>query len=191
MSFIDFARKQFGTALRSLELLDGGQVEDFIGSLSSSEKSVFFTGVGKNGHVASKAASTFNSMGIKVVYIDPVDAVHGDLGMISEGDAVVAISKSGNTDELLCFLAQCAKRTSDIWIVHSNRGNRSVQYAGHEVYIDIDREADTLNTAPTSSIVAYVAFMQAVACEIADRKRLSLEDFVKNHPGGSIGRIKV
>lgn len=190
MSVRDYAIKQAETALGSFEKMDDGGVESFVSALSSSDRRIFFSGVGKNGHVASKAASTFNSIGLKVTYIDPVDAVHGDLGMISDGDMVVAISKSGSTEELIRFLEHCSRRTSDVWLLHSKRGNESLRYARNEVYLEIDSEADHLNLVPTSSIAAYVIFMQAVACEIASRKGLDLAGFLKNHPGGSIGRLE-
>jgi arabinose-5-phosphate isomerase len=190
MSVNEFMLKQIDTARKSLSLLSPSEVDGFVSAMMSNSGSIFFAGVGKNGHIASKAASTFNSTGLKVTNIDPVDAVHGDLGMVSEGDMVVAVSKSGNTEELLVFLSHCAKRTSKIWLVHSNKDNQSMKYASHQVYLDIDSEADHLNAIPTSSVATYCIFMQSVACEIARIKDLSLGQFVYNHPGGSIGKME-
>lgn len=190
MSVRDYAIRQAETALNSFRSLDDAEVEAFVSALAADGRRIFFSGVGKNGHVASKASSTFNSIGVRTTYINPVDAVHGDLGMMSEGDMVVAVSKSGSTDELIRFLDHCSRRASDIWLLHSNRGNESLKYAKHEIYLEVDSEADHLNLVPTSSIVAYVMFMQAVACEIAARRNLDLQGFVRNHPGGSIGRLE-
>jgi arabinose-5-phosphate isomerase len=189
MSIKEFADKQLKTVARCFDSLDQIEAERFVSSLTTSKNCIFFTGVGKNGHVASKAASTFNSTGMKVTYIDPVDAVHGDLGMVSKDDMIVAISKSGNTEELVVFLSHCAKRTANIWIIHSRMGNESMNYAKNQIYLDIDSEADHMNVIPTSSVAAYCIFMQSVACEIARRRNVDLDGFVINHPGGSIGKL--
>lgn len=191
MSVNEYMLKQINTATRSLNLLNQSEVDAFVSALTSNKGSIFFAGIGKNGHISSKAASTFNSVGLKVTNIDPVDAVHGDLGMISSGDLIVAISKSGNTEELVCFLSHCAKRTPNIWLIHSRKNNQSMRYASHEVYLDIDSEADHLNVVPTSSVATYCMFMQAVACEISKSKDLTLAQFVHNHPGGSIGKLEI
>lgn len=151
---------------------------------------LFFTGIGKNGHVASKAASTFNSIGLPVFYLNPVDAVHGDMGLIGDEDMILAISKSGNTEELVLFLKQVKNRTNNIWLLHSNEKNNSIDYCYDDIFIEIKNEADHLNIIPTVSISVYTILMQSVACGIADYKKLQVHNFVKNHPGGSLGKLK-
>jgi arabinose-5-phosphate isomerase len=161
-----------------------------VSSLILTKNKIFFTGVGKNGHVASKAASTFNSLNTKAIYINPVDAVHGDLGLVEENDIIVAISKSGNTDELICFLENAYKRTTNIWLIHSNPGNKCVKYCIDNIYIPVLKEADIVIGVPTVSIVVYTIFLQSIACYLAEINHISISEFVKNHPGGSLGKLK-
>lgn len=152
---------------------------------------VFLTGVGKNGHVAAKAVSTLNSMGIKVFYINPVDAVHGDVGIVSDKDVIIAISKSGNTDEMVNFLHHVSKRTKHICLIHSNNGNESLEYTEFDLYISINHEADHLNKVPTVSIAVYTILLQSISCLLAEENNLDMKSFVFNHPGGTIGKTKI
>ena len=163
----------------------------FLYLLLESKGKIFFTGVGKNGHVAAKAASTFSSIGLPCFYINPVDSVHGDMGVINEDDIIVAISKSGNTEELIHFLHHVKHKNCKIVSLHSNPNNNSLDYCYLDIDLHADEEADNLNIVPTSSIAVFTVFLQSIACEIADIKDLSLEEFVSNHPGGSIGQIKL
>lgn len=166
------------------------QITEAILNNNLKNNKLFFTGIGKNGHVASKAASTFNSIGIPVIYINPVDAVHGDIGLIHNNDMIIAISKSGNTDELILFLNKANQRTDNIWLIHSNKNNNSIKYCYNDIFIEVKNEADHLNIIPTVSISVYTILLQSIACAIADGKNLTLQQFVKNHPGGSLGKLK-
>jgi arabinose-5-phosphate isomerase len=108
-----------------LENVNDVEIFNLIQFLNKPHRNIFFTGIGKNGHVAAKAASTFNSMGIRVFFINPVDAVHGDMGLIDKDDIILAISKSGNTEELLWFLKNAKDRTDNIFLIHSNSCSQS------------------------------------------------------------------
>jgi len=167
------------------------QVSELVDDIIKSNNAIYLTGIGKNGHVASKAASTFNSVGIKTYFINPVDAVHGDMAMINENDLIIAVSKSGNTEELVNFLQKCKRKTNRIWLIHSNKSNNAISLCKSDIFIPIEYEADHLNIVPTSSIATYVVFLQSIACKIAEDKGLTIEQFVYNHPGGSIGKTKL
>ena len=160
-----------------------------INLIQNCNNNIFFTGIGKNGHVMEKASSTFNSMGIKTHFINPVDAVHGDMGKVSEGDLIIALSKSGNTDELVNFLHHVSKISKNIFLIHSNKSNKCLEYSGNDLFIEITGEADHLNTIPTVSIVVYTILMQSISCEIGSNNNLTISEFVKNHPGGSLGKL--
>jgi arabinose-5-phosphate isomerase len=166
-------------------------LEKIISFFEDGVGNVFLTGVGKNGHVAAKAVSTLNSMGVKSFYINPVDSVHGDIGIIDKNDKIIAISKSGNTDELLNFLHHANRRTNHIFLIHSNKNNNSLRYCEFDLYIPIDFESDHLNKVPTVSIAVYTILLQSISCLLAKKQNLTMESFVFNHPGGTIGKTKI
>jgi len=166
-------------------------ISDEILKIKKNNHKIFITGIGKNGHVAHKAASTFNSLSIPTFYINPVDAIHGDMGAITENDLLIAISKSGNTEELLLFLKYVQKKTKNIWLIHSNLNNNANQYCSNNIYINIENEADHLNMVPTVSILVYSILLQSIACYIADQTDINIKTFIMNHPGGSIGKIVI
>jgi arabinose-5-phosphate isomerase len=187
---IDYFKKHIEGVSKSFINLDSKLINELCDLLSDTKSSIFFTGVGKNGHVAATAASTFSSMGIPVMFINPVDAVHGDMGIIKENDIVVSVSKSGNTEELIAFLTNVKKRTKNTWIIHSNEKNISSELCSNDIYIEILEEADHLGIIPTISIAAYLIFLQSIGCIISEKRKLTLDQFQMNHPGGSLGKLK-
>jgi arabinose-5-phosphate isomerase len=188
MSVSDYYNKHISSILVSLDYLEGDKVEKFVDLILNCKGKIFFTGIGKNGHVAAKATSTFSSIGVPCFYIDPIDSVHGDMGVINEDDLLITISKSGNTEELINFLYHVEHKNCKIVSIHSNDQNKSKDYSCLDINLHVDREADHLNIVPTSSIAIFTIFLQSVACEISFRKQLTLKQFVQNHPGGSIGK---
>ena len=164
-------------------------IDEFVDLLLNCKGKIFFTGVGKNGHVAAKATSTFSSIGVPCFFINPVDSVHGDMGVINEDDILIAVSKIGNTEELIHFLKHVEHKNCKIVSIHSNKNNKSLEYSSMDIDLKVRMEADHLNIVPTCSIAVFTVFLQSVACEISQRKELTLEQFVKNHPGGSIGKV--
>lgn len=190
MSFISYYQSHIDSINKSFNNLDLLKVEKFITLIQNCNGNILFTGIGKNGHVAAKATSTFCSIGIKSFFLNPVDSVHGDMGVVGENDLLISVSKSGNTEELLVFLKNVRRKNCKIVSIHSNESNQSLQYSDFDVNLHVDREADHLNIVPTSSIAIFTVFLQSIACEISRRKCLTLEEFVFNHPGGSIGKLK-
>ncbi len=146
------------------------------------------TGVGKSGHVGAKIAATLASLGTPSFFLNPLDAYHGDLGMISAGDVVMAISYSGNTDELLRFLPSLIDRKIPIIGMSSDSNSLLGQHSTCHLDIRVDHEADPLNLAPTSSTMATMAMGDALACALAVRRDFQLQDFARYHPGGSLGK---
>ena len=146
------------------------------------------TGVGKSGHIGSKIAATLASTGTPSFFINPLDAYHGDLGMIQEGDVVMAISYSGMTDELLRFLPLLQERHIPIIGVSGNPKSLLAQYSSCHLNIAVRREADPLNLAPTSSTTATLAMGDALACALINKRDFKDSDFARFHPGGSLGK---
>ena len=149
---------------------------------------VIVTGVGKSGHVGEKMASTLASLGTPSFFLNPLDAFHGDLGMISEGDVVISISYSGYTDELLRFIPMLMERNIPIIGITGNKSSLLAQYSSCHLDIKVDHEADPLNLAPTSSTMATMAMGDALACALVKMRNFKALDFAQFHPGGSLGK---
>lgn len=147
------------------------------------------TGVGKSGHVGEKIAATLASLGTPSFFLNPLDAYHGDLGMIAEGDVVMAISYSGNTDELLRFIPLLIDRNIPIIGVSSNPSSLLGQYSTCHLNIKVDHEADPLNLAPTSSTTTTMAMGDALACALVHLRNFKPNDFAQFHPGGTLGKM--
>lgn len=149
---------------------------------------IIVTGVGKSGHVGEKIAATLASLGTPSFFLNPLDAYHGDLGMISTDDVVVAISYSGNTDELLRFIPLLIDRRIPIIGISGNQGSLLQQYSYCHLNIRVDHEADPLNLAPTSSTTATMVMGDALACALVRLRKFKPTDFAQFHPGGSLGK---
>ena len=191
MSVLSFFQYHIDAIQYSLDNLECTKSYQLVDLLLDSKGKIFFTGIGKNGHVAAKAASTFSSIGLPCFYINAVDSVHGDMGVINQEDVLIAISKSGNTEELIHFLHHVKHKNCKIVSIHSNPNNKSLDYSYMDIDLHVDQEADHLDIVPTCSIAVFTVFLQSVACEISEIKKLTNEEFIRNHPGGSIGQIKI
>lgn len=188
MSVKDFYKSHIESIQNSYYSLEDKKIEKLIDLMLNCKGKILLTGIGKNGHVAAKATSTISSIGLPCFFIDAVGSVHGDMGVVDENDLLIAISKSGNTDELINFLYHVNHKNCKIVSIHSNDGNQSQKYCCLDINLHVNKEADYLNIVPTSSIAIFTIFLQSVACEISRRKNLTLKQFVQNHPGGSIGK---
>lgn len=146
------------------------------------------TGVGKSGHVGQKIAATLASLGIPAFFLNPLDAYHGDLGMLSSDDVLLAISYSGNTDELLRILPPVIERKIPIIAISSNPQSLLSKNAKCHLTVKVEHEADPLNLAPTSSTTATMAMGDALACALVRVRNFKDADFARFHPGGSLGR---
>ena len=146
------------------------------------------TGVGKSGHIGSKIAATLASTGTPSFFINPLDAYHGDLGMIQRGDVVMAISYSGMTEELLRFLPMLKRRGIPIIGMSSNPRSPLGRLSDCHLDISVKHEADPLGLAPTSSTTATLAMGDALACALIKRRNFRETDFAQYHPGGSLGK---
>ena len=146
------------------------------------------TGVGKSGHIGRKIAATLASTGTPAFFLNPLDAYHGDLGMVSSEDIVVAISYSGNTDELLRIIPTLVERKVSIIGISGDPNSLLSQYSTVHINIHVDKEADPLNLAPTTSTTVTLAMGDALACALEMRREFKSEDFARFHPGGNLGR---
>src|SRR5438105_12560869 len=149
---------------------------------------VVVVGVGKSGHIGSKIASTLTSTGSPAVVLDSLNALHGDLGMVADGDVVLALSASGETEELLRILPAIARFQVRIIAICGNSGSTLAQNAHIVLNFEIGQEACPLNLAPTSSTTVMLALGDALAMVLLEARGFNKEDFARFHPAGMIGR---
>ena len=149
---------------------------------------VVVTGMGKSGIIAQKISATFASTGTPSLYLHPVEAIHGDLGRIVKGDAVLAVSYSGNTEEILSLVPAVKRLGSSLVSLTGNP--RSALAAASDVHLDVSirEEACPLGLAPTASTTAALAMGDALAMALIERRGFTVEDFAVLHPGGRLGK---
>lgn len=149
---------------------------------------VVVTGVGKSGHIGSKIAATLASTGTPAFFLNPLDAYHGDLGMLGSDDLVLAISYSGATEELLRFLPLIQAKHIQIIGISGNPDSLLARLSNIHLNIAVEHEADPLNLIPTASTTATLALGDALACALVEAKHFQPTDFAALHPGGDLGR---
>jgi arabinose-5-phosphate isomerase len=145
-------------------------------------------GMGKSGHVGRKIAATLASTGTPAFFVHPAEASHGDLGMVQPGDVVLAISHSGESDELAAILP-AIRRLGVVLVAMTGRADSTLaRHADHVISSAVEQEACPLNLAPTASTAAQMALGDALAVALLDARGFREEDFARSHPGGSLGR---
>ena len=149
---------------------------------------VIVTGVGKSGHIGAKIAATLSSTGTPSFFVNPLDAYHGDLGVMTADDVVLALSNSGHTDELLRFIPMLLHQHIPIVGMSGNAQSLLAKYSTCHINVGVSREACPLNLAPTSSTTAMLAMGDALAVALMRIRHFQPQDFAQFHPGGELGR---
>ncbi|MBP6898444.1 MAG: KpsF/GutQ family sugar-phosphate isomerase [Burkholderiaceae bacterium] len=149
---------------------------------------VVVMGMGKSGHVGRKIAATLASTGTPAFFVHPAEASHGDLGMVQPGDVVLAISNSGESDELAAILPALRRLGVSLVAMTGKPESTLARHADHVLSSAVDQEACPLNLAPTASTTAQMALGDALAVALLDARGFQPEDFARSHPGGALGR---
>jgi len=149
---------------------------------------IIVTGVGKSGHVGAKIAATLSSTGTPSFFINPLDVFHGDLGVMTRDDVVLAISNSGQTDELLRFIPLVLQMDIPIIAMSGNPDSLLAKYANYHLNVNVRHEADPMNLAPTSSATAQMVMGDALAVALIKKRNFKPQDFAQFHPGGELGK---
>jgi arabinose-5-phosphate isomerase len=149
---------------------------------------IIVLGVGKSGHIGGKIAATLTSTGSPAVVLDSLNALHGDLGVIADGDVVLALSYSGETEELLRILPAIARFQVNLIALCGDPRSTLAQHADVFLDVNVEQEACPLNLAPTSSTTAMLALGDALAMVLLEARGFEKEDFAKFHPAGMVGR---
>ena len=149
---------------------------------------VIVTGMGKSGHVGNKIAATLASTGTPAFFVHPGEASHGDLGMITASDVIIALSYSGETAEVLTLLAPLARIGTPIIALTGRPDSTLARHAEVHLDVSVSREACPLELAPTASTTATLVMGDALAIALLEAREFTVEDFARSHPGGSLGR---
>ena len=149
---------------------------------------VIVTGVGKSGHIGAKIAATLSSTGTPSFFINPLDVFHGDLGVMTKDDVVLAISNSGQTDELLRFIPMVLHMNIPIIGMSGNPKSLLAKYSNVHLHVEVSREACPLNLAPTSSTTVTLVMGDALAVALMHVRNFKPRDFAQFHPGGELGK---
>ncbi len=149
---------------------------------------IIVTGVGKSGNIGAKIAATLSSTGTPAFFINPLDVFHGDLGVMTKDDIVLALSNSGQTDELLRFIPMLLHTGVPIIAMSSNPDSLLAKYSTAHIKVKVDKEACPLNLAPTSSTTAALAIGDALAIALMEVRDFKPNDFAQFHPGGELGK---
>jgi arabinose-5-phosphate isomerase len=158
-----------------------------VGMVVKTQGKVIITGMGKSGHIARKLASTFSSTGTPAVYLHPAESSHGDLGIISKDDLVLAISYGGETQELFPILNFVARKNIPLLAMTGQPRSTLAKAAAVVLNIHVPEEACPMGLAPTASTTAALALGDALAMAVLQEKGFTPEDFAQYHPGGSLG----
>jgi len=185
------ARATLDIEARALDALKKRQGDGFVaalGAILACRGRVIVMGMGKSGHVGRKVAATLASTGTPAFFVHPGEASHGDLGMVTAGDVVLAISNSGESDEIAAIVP-AIKRLGVTLIAMTGHVESSLgRHAEIVISSAVDQEACPLNLAPTASTTAQMALGDALAVALLDARGFREEDFARSHPGGSLGR---
>lgn len=173
---------------RTAQILDETAVEKAVEILACCDSKVIVTGVGKSGVIAQKIAQTLVSTGTVSVFVHPSDALHGSLGVVAKGDVVIALSNSGETDELLLILPTIHRRGVKIISIVGNLNSTLARNSDVALDASVDKEACPLNLAPTTSTTVALAIGDALAMTLMEVKNLTEKDFAANHPAGRLGK---
>lgn len=188
---LDSAKETIGIEAKSVQDLAGLLTEDFekaVGAIMESKGKLIVTGMGKSGIIGKKIAATFSSTGTPSYFLHPGEAYHGDLGLIQDNDIVMAISNSGETDELLKIIPFFLRNGNKVIGVSGNPDSTLAKNTHFHLNVSVEQEACPLDLAPTSSTTATLVMGDALAVALMRERNFKPEHFALFHPGGSLGR---
>jgi arabinose-5-phosphate isomerase len=194
MSKVENARKVIAMEMAEVQAMadrlgpDFEKAVELLRSSLANRGKVIVAGVGKSGHIGEKIAATLSSTGSPAVVLNSLNAMHGDLGVICDGDVVIALSYSGETEELVNILRALARFDVQIIAITGDTSSTLAKSSHAVLDVQVSREACPLNLAPTSSTTSMLVLGDALAMTLLEARGFKKEDFAKFHPGGQIGR---
>lgn len=194
MDYLAKARRVFEIELAAAQSVAArlddafGRAVEWIRTSVEGRGKVLVLGVGKSGHIGEKIAATLTSTGSPAVVLNSLNALHGDLGVVADGDIVLAFSSSGETEEMLNILPALRRFAVKIIALTGNPQSTLAQYSDLVLDVSVEQEACPLNLAPTSSTTALLVLGDALAMVLLEARGFTKEDFARFHPGGKLGR---
>lgn len=191
MDIINYAKEIFDSEIEELKIVKekiDSEIIDVVNIILESKGKVVVTGIGKSGLIGKKIAATLASTGTYAVFMNSAEGLHGDLGMISKDDVVLAISNSGNSDEIVAILPSIKKIGAKIVAMTGNRNSKLGRAADKILNIGVKREGCPLNLAPMSSTTSTLVMGDALAAILIKMRDFKPENFALYHPGGSLGK---
>lgn len=185
---VELLRMEARAILRASEHLDEANIERSIELITACQSKIIVMGTGKSGVIAQKIAQTLTSTGTVAIFVHPSDALHGSLGVITKGDVVIALSNSGETDEILALVPALKRRSVPIVSIIGNPDSTLARLSNVVLDASVDKEACPLNLAPTTSTTVALAIGDALAMTIMESRGLTAEEFAANHPAGRLGK---
>lgn len=180
-------RDEAEAILKLIDRLDTS-FEDAVNLISCSSGRVILTGMGKSGHIAKKVSATMASTGTPSFFLHPAEGIHGDLGMVTPQDVIIAYSNSGETGEILNIIPSVKRIGAKMIAVVGNVNSTLAKNSDVVLYAGAEKEADNLGLAPTSSTTAALALGDALAVTLMEKMHFTADNFAVFHPGGSLGR---
>ena len=188
---LDLAREVLNIEAAAVQALATRLDDDFLRALNvilRCKGRVIVSGMGKSGHIARKIAATMSSTGTPAYFVHPGEASHGDLGMITSKDVIIALSYSGESQELMTIVPVIKRQGAKLVSMTGNPASSLAQAADVHLNAAVDKEACPMGLAPTASTTAALALGDALAVALLDAKGFGAEDFARSHPGGNLGR---
>ena len=185
---LELLRLEASAIERAADRLDLSSISSALDLLSDCESKVVVIGIGKSGVIAQKIAQTLTSTGTVAIFVHPSDALHGSLGVITAGDVVIALSNSGETDEIVALLPALSMRGVPLIAIVGSTDSTLARKADVVLDASVDKVACPLNLAPTTSTTVALAIGDAIAMTLMESRGLTPEDFAANHPAGRLGK---
>lgn len=188
--FLTTAEKEFNTFLSKINEADYDKAAEIILSAVRIGNRLHVTGIGKPGHIAGYGASLISSTGTPAYFLHGTEAVHGSCGQLEEGDVVICISNSGETVEMQATAAAIRNNGCKIIAVTGNPDSWLSKFSDFHIYAGVEEEGGPLNRAPKTSILAETFVLQALAVKLQETRLLTPQEYIRRHPGGSLGKLR-
>lgn len=181
--------KEIDASIRSIDEMEFERwVDEAIRTIESGHK-VVVSGLGKNVPICEKFVGTMVSLGMEAAFLHTNSAVHGDMGIVRDGDMVIILTKSGETSESIYLARLLKERQADMWLLTFEAESALTREVPNHIILKLNDEGDLWNIMPNNSTTINLIVLQGLAMQVAKKRGLSIEDFKRNHPGGHIGEV--
>lgn len=189
---INYFEKQIKTISDSIHSIDEDifrkLVDDSVKTIDSGHK-IVVSGLGKNVPICDKFVGSMVSLGMDAYFLHTNSAVHGDMGLVKDGDLVIILTKSGETSESVYLTNLLLERNIKMWLLTFNRSSTLTKIIPDKLILDLEDEGDLWNIMPNNSTTLNLIVLQGLVMQIAEKRNMKIENFKRNHPGGHIGQI--